>query len=106
MWATQFINFENIFSSLLSLYVFSTRENWPYYIFTFIDAETDGPVLNNNFILFFIFAVVFIFTCSYFLMDLMVGILFMNFHAAENKIRPKLLQDCQINWINLQKIIV
>lgn len=39
-------------------------------------------------------------------MDLMVGILFMNFHAAENKIRPKLLQDCQINWINLQKIII
>ena len=105
VWVTQFINFENIFSSLLSLYVFSTRENWPYYVFTFIDAETGGPVLNSNFLLFFVIAVVFIFTCSLFLMDLMIGILFMNFHAAENKIRPKLLQDCQINWINLQKII-
>jgi hypothetical protein len=39
-------------------------------------------------------------------MDLLVGILFMNFHEAEQKIRPKLLTDKQINWQNLQKIIV
>jgi hypothetical protein len=24
---------------MLSLYIFSTRENWPFYIFTFIDAS-------------------------------------------------------------------
>lgn len=40
-WATQFINFDNILQSLLSLYVFSTRENWPYYVYTMIDAETN-----------------------------------------------------------------
>ena len=38
VWTTQFINFNNIQNSLLSLYVFSTRENWPYYVYTFIDA--------------------------------------------------------------------
>ena len=40
VWTTQFINFENILNSLLSLYVFSTRENWPYYVYTFFDAES------------------------------------------------------------------
>lgn len=39
-------------------------------------------------------------------MDLLVGVLFMNFHAAEQKIRPKKLSDKQINWQNLQKIII
>lgn len=49
---------------------------------------------------------VFIFVCSYFFMDLLVGVLFLNFHQAEAKLRPKILLDCQINWINLQKLIV
>lgn len=53
-----------------------------------------------------IFAVAIIFICSYFFMDLLVGVLFMNFHEAERKYRPKTLTDKQINWKNLQKIIV
>lgn len=39
-------------------------------------------------------------------MDLLVGVMFMNYHQAEQKIRPKTLSDKQINWQNLQKIIV
>ena len=53
-----------------------------------------------------VFSFVIIFVCSYFFMDLLVGVLFMNFHEAEQKIRPKKLSDKQINWKNLQKIIV
>lgn len=45
VWATQLINFENIASSMLSLYVFSTRENWPFYVYTFIDAS-DSVILQ------------------------------------------------------------
>lgn len=61
---------------------------------------------DNSYVLFFLFSVVFIFVCSYFFMDLLVGVLFLNFHRAENKLRPKILLDCQINWINLQKLVV
>lgn len=53
-----------------------------------------------------LFSVVFIFICSYFFMDLLVGVLFMNFHEAELKLKPKTLTDKQINWKNLQKIII
>lgn len=56
--------------------------------------------------MYMVFAVVIIFICSYFFMDLLVGVLFMNFHEAEAKIRPKTLTDKQINWKNLQKIII
>ena len=39
-------------------------------------------------------------------MDLLVGVMFMNYHEAEAKIRPKTLTNKQINWKNLQKLIV
>lgn len=65
---------------MMSLYVFSTRENWPFYTYTFIDATADGPVKDNSQLMFMIFAIIIIFVCSYFLMDLLVGVLFMNFH--------------------------
>lgn len=57
----------------------------PMYIFII----TQGPVKDQNQILYFIFAVIFIFVCSYFFMDLLVGVLFMNFHEAEAKEKPK-----------------
>lgn len=106
VWTTQLINFDNILNSLLSLYVFSTRENWPYYVYTFIDSDESGPVENKNQLMYMLFSVVIIFVCSYFFMDLLVGVLFMNFHEAESKIRPQTLTDKQINWKNLQRIII
>jgi hypothetical protein len=39
-------------------------------------------------------------------MDLLVGVLFTNYHESESKIRPKTLSNKQINWKNLQKLIV
>ena len=39
-------------------------------------------------------------------MDLLIGVMFMNYHEAEAKIRPKILTNKQINWQNLQRIIV
>ena len=105
-WTTQFINFDNILNSLVSLYVFSTRQNWPYYVYTFIDSSDNGPVKDGNQILYLVFSVIFIFVCSYFFMDLLIGVLFMNFHESELKIKPKTLSDKQINWRNLQKIII
>lgn len=82
VWTTQLINFDNIGNSFLSLYVFSTRENWPFYALTFMDSTEDGPVKDNNQLVFMVFTVVIIFVVSYFFMDLLVGVLFMNFHAS------------------------
>lgn len=71
-----------------------------------MDATENGPAKNSSQLVFLIFSIVIVFVCSYFFMDLLVGVLFMNFHKAEQKIRPKTLTDKQINWKNLQKIII
>lgn len=65
---------------MLTLYIFATRENWPFYVFSFIDASETGPIKDNNQIVYFLYSVVFIFVCSLFLMDLLVGVLFNNYH--------------------------
>ena len=56
--------------------------------------------------MYFLYAIVFIFVGTLFFMDLLVGVLFLNYHEAESKIRPKTLTNKQINWQNLQKLIV
>jgi hypothetical protein len=39
-------------------------------------------------------------------MDLLIGVLFSNYHEAEARISPQTLSDKQINWKNLQKLII
>jgi len=67
---------------MMSLYIFSTRENWPFYVFSFIDGTEDGPVKDSSQIVYFLFAVLFIFIGSLFFMDLLVGVMFLNYHEA------------------------
>lgn len=74
---------------MLSLYIFSTRENWPAYYYSFADADenvlivlTQGPIANNNPYLFFGVCACIIFFISYFMMNLLVGVLFINFRLA------------------------
>jgi hypothetical protein len=49
-WTRHDINFDNIFDSMISLFVLSTLEGWPDYIFELIDGGTNatGPIKNRN----------------------------------------------------------
>jgi hypothetical protein len=56
------MNFDNIYNAMVTLFVLSTLEGWPDYMFQLIDGapETSGPIFNNNewvniMIMFFIF---------------------------------------------------
>ena len=74
------MNFDNIFNSLMTLFILSTRENWPNYIFDFVDSdkfsadgENLGPEKNSN-RPFMIFFIAFIFIGSFFLINLFIGV--------------------------------
>lgn len=71
-----------------------------------MDSTADGPVKDSNQGIMLVYIIVIIFVISYFFMDLLVGVLFLNYHAAASRIMPRKLSDKQINWQNLQKIIV
>ena len=80
------MNFDNIANGMLSLFVLSTQEGWPNYILNFIDASDDensAPILNNNQFSAFFYFMVFLFVGSLFLLNLFIGILFINYKMAE-----------------------
>lgn len=76
------MNFDNIFNSIITLFVLSTVEGWPNYLFYFVDAdkisddgENLGPEKNGN-RLFMLYFIVFIFVGSMFLINLFIGVVY------------------------------
>lgn len=85
---------------MVSLFVLSTGEGWPDYLFNFIDASESGPVFDSNPYMFAYF-VVFIFVSSMFMMNLFVGVIFLNYHIAEKAAKNIFLTEEQERWIEV-----
>jgi hypothetical protein len=82
-WLSYDINFDNILQSMISLFVLSTLEGWPEYMYQVIDGgkQDTGPIRDNNTFVSILF-IVFIFIGSIFCMNLFIAIVSMNFHIA------------------------
>lgn len=109
-WKRAYWNFDNIGESLVTLFVLSSLEGWPSLVVSAIDSgdtETSGPHFNN-FPYMWIYYMGFIFISSFFLIDLMIGIVF--FHYGE-ELEKAIFTECitaspdQIKWIMTQKLI-
>ena len=79
-WHNHDVNFENIYQSLVSLFILSTLEGWPDYMYHIIDggSEETGPIFENQPWVRYIF-IVFIFIGSIFSINLYVAIISMKF---------------------------
>lgn len=82
-WLHFDVNFDNILTSMVSLFVISTLEGWPDYLFQSIDGAgpDTGPIYNNNTYVTYLF-MSFIMVGSIFCVNLFVAIVSMNFHIA------------------------
>ena len=79
---------------MLSLFILSTLEGWPDYIWYFIDASDNGPSPNSNF-WFIAYFIVFIFIGSLFLLNLFVAIMSFNYNLASKKSKNQDLTEPQ-----------
>lgn len=72
---------------MLSLFILSTQEGWPDIMNTVSDANDEiyGPVFNESSTFSYTYFIVFIFIGSYFLLNLFVGVLFMEYAVAQEK---------------------
>lgn len=43
-WANHDMNFDNVTSGMITLFVLSTLEGWPDYLYFFVDADINGPI--------------------------------------------------------------
>lgn len=109
-WKRVHWNFDNIGESLVTLFVLSSLENWPYLVASSLDSgdsESSGPAYNN-FPYMWLYFIAFIFISSFFLMDLFVGVIFYHYGEELEKEISTLCKKAtpeQIKWIMMQKLI-
>jgi len=77
-------NMDNIIYSILTIFVLSTLEGWNEITYTFIDSNSEdiGPIYDNRMMMLF-YSIFIIYMCSFFLQNLFIGIIFLNYVIAE-----------------------
>lgn len=108
-WKTAWWNFDDISQSMVTLYVLSTMEGWPNMLGSALDAndETEGPKYNNS-ATNAVFYIVFILVGSLFLMNMFVGVIFVQFSEEQRKEKAKrfyMVSDDQMRWMLVQELV-
>ena len=99
-------NMDNIVYAMLSIFVFASLEGWNDLVANYLDSNEAvyGPVFENRlWILSFNLTVIYL--CAFFFVDLFVGVIFLNYVLAEEKIKNKHITEDQLKWIKIQKQI-
>ncbi|KAL4482140.1 hypothetical protein ABPG72_014953 [Tetrahymena utriculariae] len=104
-WQTYDLNFDNVPIALLNLFVISTFEGWPAYVFNYLDGSSEGPVYFGS-AYFSIYVVFFILIGSFFSIDLFGAVLSFHYDIALQKSKNKYLSSEQTQWIELQRLIL
>lgn len=108
-WKTYGVNFDHIMYAMNSLFILSTQEGWPTYMFQAVDSDTSdvGPHPNAySYIQYYYIG--FIFIGSYFLINLFVGVIFYHFNEAQKNVKlcDLFLTPEQQRWIEFQRMII
>ncbi len=90
---------------MVVLFILNTQEGWPDYVWWFVDGTENGPIKDNN-TYFMLYFVAYLFIGSMFLINLFVGVIFLNYHIAINKAKNAFLTDQQSNWMELHRLII
>jgi len=109
VWANRRNNFDNIFVSLLTLYEAATTEGWVDLMYACMDIDGeigDGPgsgkppIFNNQpeAALYWVF---FIFICTFFIVQLFVGVIIDNYNREMN-----VLTESQKRWVLLKRVML
>lgn len=97
---------DNIINSLLTIFVLSSLEGWNDITYTFIDSNSAdvGPVYDNRMIM-LLYSIIIIYMCSFFLQNLFIGIIFLNYNIAELNTHSERVTPQLKDYITIQKSI-
>jgi hypothetical protein len=81
---------DNIGSAMLSLFSFSTLEDWNLLTYPYLDSNPMdvGPVYENRIYMLAYFLPL-IYLTAFFFIDIFVGVVFLNYVISEKKIKNK-----------------
>lgn len=69
---------------MITLFVLTTLEGWPAWMYYFIDADETGP-MHNNYEFFFFYFMAFILVGSFFLLNLFTCVIALSYNMASKK---------------------
>jgi hypothetical protein len=98
---------DNIFHSLLTIFVFSSLEDWNYITYSFIDSNSEevGPIYDNRmWMMLYSFLIVYI--CSFILQNLLIGIVYLNYSIAKKDKGCSVMTTQLKCYIDIQRRIV
>lgn len=109
-WTNYQANFDDIGQGMVALFAVSTLEGWPDNMARALDANDPelGPEYNNN-IMGGIYFVVFVLVSSIILMNLVVGVIAVQFKEEQRKeIQSKfyMVTEDQMRWLQVQELIL
>jgi hypothetical protein len=109
-WQNLFYNFDNVLEALITLFTISSQEAWPDRMYEGIDAVDVGiaPKFDNNPVAAYYY-VIYVVIGNFFLVNVFTAVVYDRFnHArkAEKNTVSYLLTRDQINWLELQELIV
>lgn len=107
-WGPYKTNFDSVPAAMLTLFIISTLENWPDYMYRVVDGagiET-GPKENASPISAYFF-VIFIFIGSFFFLNFFVGVIFLNYEEAQKAEKESwFMSKKELEWVDIMKMIV
>jgi hypothetical protein len=95
-------NMDNIVYAMLSIFVFASLEGWNDLVANYLDSDDAiyGPSFENRMWI-LSFNLTLIYLCAFFFIDLFVGVIFLNYVLAEEKIKNKHVTANQLHWIQI-----
>lgn len=110
-WRTYDHNFDNSINGLIFLFVLTTQEAWPILVYQAVDcADVDeGPNKGGQWYYAYYF-VIFLMIGSMFLLNLFVGVMFVEFTRVQKKETSTfgdiIMTEAQLNWLEIHKMIL
>jgi len=105
-WKRYDSNFDSVPQAMMTLFVVSSLEGWPDIMIQAVDATAvdEGPAIENASLNAYFF-VAFILIGTFFFLNFFIGVLFLNFKAAQKQ-ETKGLSEKHLGWIDMQRMIV
>ena len=91
-WTLHYLNFENLLNGLKVLFIVSTLDDWPDYVYWFIDADEINP-MRDNYRAYSAYFMIFIFISSFFLINLLMAVVSLNYSMALEKSKEDILDE-------------
>uniref|UniRef100_A0A7S1XCD4 Voltage-gated ion channel superfamily n=1 Tax=Tetraselmis chuii TaxID=63592 RepID=A0A7S1XCD4_9CHLO len=107
-WVNKAANFDNVWNSLITLFEMATLEMWLDIMYDAVDSTgVDQQPIRDSKLWICLVVVIFLVVCSFFVLNLFVGVTIDKFNdmKAKQEGRSLFLTNDQQNWLTIQKLL-